>query len=282
MQQAEPQQTNQTFSILAQTTYAPVVASELRQQLSQWYSGLPSAIKFPLGSDPILDPRKAFLRAQYYSALCIVHWSFIVRLLTEVPQDPTERDQMVEEGRKCLSYAVLYAHAIESSMLHRHVMLFANMVGYVICRLTRLSNYHPSIPPTPHHSSTLTKFGPKRLYGQTLILISTSNLHLTHPSLHHLRVPSTEEAIHKALYMFEIWKDNPSIAATVGRLRVLVDAAGISSPYSTPDVVRHNCGGGLVGSSPLAGDSGSPGSGAVSVTRIGLRGQRTWGGDYAG
>ena len=111
--------------------YQPLVVSELHCQLARWYDGLPPAIKFPMGTTPIVDPQKAFLRAQYYAVQLVQYWSFMVRLLTGPAESEELRRQLMEGAAKALEYAVLYIGAMESSIRDRHVMLFANHVGYV-------------------------------------------------------------------------------------------------------------------------------------------------------
>lgn len=116
-------------SIAGYTRYAPVVAFELCSQLSEWYSNLPSALRFPLGSTPILDPQKAFLRAQYYSILCITKWPFITRFVAQMPDFRGEQDILISQGRECLESAILYIYTIETIMHFRHMLVFPNFIG---------------------------------------------------------------------------------------------------------------------------------------------------------
>jgi hypothetical protein len=55
------------------TTYAPRVSEELVTQLEQWHAHLHPSVKFSLGTEPLLDSQKAFLRAQYYATLIQAH-----------------------------------------------------------------------------------------------------------------------------------------------------------------------------------------------------------------
>jgi hypothetical protein len=115
--------------IAGYTRYAPVVAFELCSQLSEWYSNLPSSLRFPLGSTPILDPQKAFLRAQYYSILCITKWPFIMRFVAQMPDFRGEQEMLISQGRECLESAILYIHTIETIMHSRHMLVFPNFIG---------------------------------------------------------------------------------------------------------------------------------------------------------
>jgi hypothetical protein len=123
---------------LSYTTYAPLIAQELLTQLDEWYKRLPSRIKFPMGTEPILDLPKAFLRCQYYSILFVIHWAAVVQLLTKEPPHAQERNHLLSLAAKAIEYGVIYLTASESLMMERHVMLFADFVGYVFIRFTLL------------------------------------------------------------------------------------------------------------------------------------------------
>jgi hypothetical protein len=111
------------------TIYAPVVAFELCTQLAEWYSNLPASLRFPLSSETILDPQKAFLRAQYYSILCITKWPFIVRFAALQPDFRGEQELLISQGRECLDSAIKYIHTIETIMQFRHMLVFPNFLG---------------------------------------------------------------------------------------------------------------------------------------------------------
>jgi hypothetical protein len=119
-----------------QTRYAPVLSFELCSQLSQWYANLPPALSFSLdlSSAPsiTLDPQKAFLKAQYYSILCITKWPFIVRFVAQHPDFRGEQELLVREGRDCLESAMRYIDTIEGLLNFRHMLVFPNFIGYVL------------------------------------------------------------------------------------------------------------------------------------------------------
>ena len=127
-----------------QTRYAPVLSFELCSQLSQWYANLPPALSFSLdlSSAPsiTLDPQKAFLKAQYYSMLCITKWPFIVRFVAQHPDFRGEQELLVREGRDCLESAMRYIDTIEGLLNFRHMLVFPNFIGYVL-PLTRSVAY---------------------------------------------------------------------------------------------------------------------------------------------
>ena len=114
------------------TLYAPVVAEEISSQMSQWYSHLPSQIKFPLGVAPLLDPHKVFLRGQYYSIKAGLNWSYVVRLLTHKVKDEAEHAKCLKAVAKSMEYATIAVSAVEPVMQERHLMLIGNLTGYVI------------------------------------------------------------------------------------------------------------------------------------------------------
>lgn len=59
----------------------------------------------------------------------MVHWPSIVRLATIDHLEISEREQLIAEGRECLSWAVKYIYSIEKLCLSRHLMLFSHFAG---------------------------------------------------------------------------------------------------------------------------------------------------------
>ncbi len=112
------------------TRYAPVITFELRAQLSQWYSNLPPSLRFPLGRTPILDPQKAFPRAQYYSIIVITCWPFIVRFVAQHPDFRGEEELLVSHGKECLESCTLFIDTLESIMHCRNLMVYPNILGF--------------------------------------------------------------------------------------------------------------------------------------------------------
>ncbi|KAK6379463.1 hypothetical protein LTS17_006381 [Exophiala oligosperma] len=64
--------------------YAPIVASELNYQLDEWYHHLPSALKFPRGTEGEARDHRGlvlFLRTQYYSCMTSIYWPAIYKVI---------------------------------------------------------------------------------------------------------------------------------------------------------------------------------------------------------
>lgn len=108
------------------TIYAPRVSQELLSQLQQWYLHLHPSVKFSLGTEPLLDIQKAFLRSQYYAALFQIYWPYVVQFLTcppEAPDDP-ETTIILEAIKKAIDWAVMYLNSVESLLQDRFIMIF--------------------------------------------------------------------------------------------------------------------------------------------------------------
>ena len=115
-----------------QNTHRPVVANVHQEQLTAWYDNLPPGLKFSLGTTPVLDPHKAFLKGQYYCILVIANWSFVVRLIANEPMDKDRKVYITKYGKECIEAIYFYVHAVQRMMMFRQVMLFANFYGYVV------------------------------------------------------------------------------------------------------------------------------------------------------
>lgn len=114
------------------TSYEPLVTEEIGAQMFRWYDHLPHSIKFGQGHAPILDPQKAFLRAQFYSVLFVSRWTSVIQLFTPSSTPHQNDPSLLERASQALEYGVLYIHAVESSVNERHVLLFANFIGSAI------------------------------------------------------------------------------------------------------------------------------------------------------
>ncbi|OAA68869.1 Zn(2)-C6 fungal-type DNA-binding domain protein [Cordyceps fumosorosea ARSEF 2679] len=91
---------------LAETSssLAPVVA-ELDYQLTQWYEGLPPALRFSFArARPLRDPVQTVLKLRYHACKVIIYRPYVRRVL----RDPRAvSDPVVREGcRKCLDASV--------------------------------------------------------------------------------------------------------------------------------------------------------------------------------
>lgn len=173
------------------TLHRDAVVNEIVLQLQQWYGYLPAQIKFPMTLGPLMDSHKVFLRAQYYAVVGVLHWSFVVRLLTSPPRDEQEHAACLKAGRQCLESCILHVHTVESLMQERHLMLFANISG-----LNCVAN----------------------------LLVCTYNI----PALRSIQPPQQEDAIRKARNMLAIWSSSPIIASYVSQIDRLMTDRGIN------------------------------------------------------
>jgi hypothetical protein len=111
------------------TIYAPRVSEELTAQLEQWYAHLHPSVKFPLGTEPLLDVQKAFLRAQFYAALVQVHWPYVVQFLTNPPKDLNDPEavSMLKSAEETIRYAVLHLNTVEGLLQDRFLLVFTSL-----------------------------------------------------------------------------------------------------------------------------------------------------------
>ena len=166
------------------------VVQEIILQLQQWYDYLPGQIKFPMNVAPLMDSHKVFLRAQYFAVVGTLHWSFVVRLLTTLPQDEKDYAVHLEAGAKCLDGAVMHVHAVEPLLQERHLMLAANITGLHCC---------------------------------VNLLLCAYNV----PVLTSIQHPEQAEAIHKGRNLLANWASSPVVAVYVERLDALMMAKGL-------------------------------------------------------
>ncbi|KAK5309093.1 hypothetical protein LTR93_012261 [Exophiala xenobiotica] len=172
------------------TLYAPIIVEELSTQLTEWYRHLPPGIKFSLTSDALYDPHQAFLRTQYYSLICAINWSFVVRLFILDPGDGDDMDRVHKCAKRSLEYGVLYIDSVQYLLQERDPMLFANLKGTNWISMLLLCTYKA-------------------------------------PKLRAIAPPLAASAIQKGYALLGIWASNPGIAANLHRLEILMRAAGI-------------------------------------------------------
>ncbi|PYH41884.1 putative C6 finger domain protein [Aspergillus saccharolyticus JOP 1030-1] len=80
------------------------VASELDFQLSQWYEGLPQAVRFPLSSQPASNSVQTVLRLRYFACRTIIYRPYILAVLQH---EQISADPMVRECcRRCLDATI--------------------------------------------------------------------------------------------------------------------------------------------------------------------------------
>lgn len=172
------------------TVFAPVIALELHKQLVTWYQHLAPMLKFPIESSVVLDPHKAFLRAQYFSILAVTKWTFVLRMLDVDQTDHINPETLISEGRQCLESAISYISTLEVLMFTRHLLLVVHLKG---------------------------------LYTITVMLLSIYRV----PQLTEIMVPGIEQAVERTLEMMSIWEKNPSVAVAMERLRSIMMQVGM-------------------------------------------------------
>ncbi len=91
----------------ASTTYAPVVAMELRNQIDDWFHHLPTSLRFPPDHSLLFDKRRAYLRCQYHALIAVVFWPFVARskepLFRGKPADDDESERVQRGASECLN-----------------------------------------------------------------------------------------------------------------------------------------------------------------------------------
>lgn len=172
------------------TVFAPVIALELHKQLATWYQHLAPMLKFPIESSVILDPHKAFLRAQYFSILAVTKWTFVLRMLEIDQIDHNNQETLISQGRQCLESAIGYISTLEVLMFTRHLLLVVHLKG---------------------------------LYTITVMLLSIYRV----PQLAEIMVPGIERAVERTLEMMSVWEKNPSVAVAMERLQNIMTQVGM-------------------------------------------------------
>ncbi|OCK73831.1 hypothetical protein K432DRAFT_430370 [Lepidopterella palustris CBS 459.81] len=167
-----------------------MVLEVLRQQISQWYDGLPPNIKFPEDTTSLLDPQKAFLRTQYFALRWVITWPAVVRILTKEPDDENQHAELLRFSSEALHYLIAHVLSAESLLQERHQMLFANLLGTYYSTMILLTIYHA-------------------------------------PILDFVRTPATRAAICKGHAMLSIWAANPGVASNIRRIEEQMIRCGL-------------------------------------------------------
>ncbi|EXJ80115.1 hypothetical protein A1O1_08257 [Capronia coronata CBS 617.96] len=142
---------------MGKTTYAPIVAAELRTQLEQWHTHLHPSVKFS-GTEPLLDPQKAFLQAQYYAAHCQINWTYVLRILTAPPSDweSEESISMLNSAELAIQYAILHLRSLEALLQDRHLMLFTNQIScFAFTTMLLCTVDHPKLMQCQHPPTSM-------------------------------------------------------------------------------------------------------------------------------
>jgi hypothetical protein len=102
--------------------HAPIVTSELRKQVTEWYAHLPPAIRFPLDSTPLFDLRKSYLRGQYFCLFILMGWPPVLSIL-EAGEHEVSADASVtaEQAKQCISSCALLLTTAEEMLSRRNL-----------------------------------------------------------------------------------------------------------------------------------------------------------------
>lgn len=192
---------NQMFSI-----FEPLVAQEVSAQVTNWHARLPEMLRFSLDEgvpmQPILDPQKGFLRAQYYAVQTTLFWPYVVRMLsgstadaavrgpTSAPAETMEPDQVARLAAKSLRYAVVHMAAVEPLLRFRHLMLLADQTG---------------------------------TYTITMLIASAYGAE----ALREVQHPRMREAIVMGWRFLKVWEGNPGLRARAARIERIMREKGI-------------------------------------------------------
>lgn len=116
--------------------YLPVIATELRKQLDDWYNHLPAPVTFPLDTSPLFDLRRAHLRGQYFAIIIIMYWPFVLRYLqlasrrlTSEALDNSESILVNEKVKECLECCRVFLDATEGILMQKTFCAHLNLRG---------------------------------------------------------------------------------------------------------------------------------------------------------
>jgi hypothetical protein len=104
---------------------ASVIINELRNQAREWYQHLPKTISFPLDATPVLDPRKSFLRGQYFALFVVMNWPAVLQVMEygampdESVVDPETLASTRERAQDCIRSAMLYISVADEQLMGR-------------------------------------------------------------------------------------------------------------------------------------------------------------------
>ncbi|PGH26766.1 hypothetical protein AJ80_01530 [Polytolypa hystricis UAMH7299] len=106
---------------------SPILTTELRKSIWDWYCHLPPALWFPLEPTPLFDTRKAFLRAQYFSLFVLIGWPSVLWLL-ELPSADVEDikgssyyERAKSDAKDCISKCALLLESSDEVLSRRNL-----------------------------------------------------------------------------------------------------------------------------------------------------------------
>jgi hypothetical protein len=95
--------------------------------VTEWYSHLPPALKFPLDSTPLFDLRKAYLRCQYIAMFVLMGWGSVLKLLElgehgiKMQETSAEMTIMKKQAKECIGSCALYLAASDEILSRRNL-----------------------------------------------------------------------------------------------------------------------------------------------------------------
>ncbi|KAH7029313.1 uncharacterized protein B0I36DRAFT_130832 [Microdochium trichocladiopsis] len=175
--------------------YAPVVTAELRRQTQAWYDRLPPALRFSLviapAPPPLFDPRKNFLRGQYFCMFVVLEWASVLRVMEahsrgqgggggglsvvggdEEGTSPARRssDKLAvarAEARDCIVHTVAYLRCAEEQLARWKMPVyivtwasFALLAKLLICYRSPALAYIPETTQPEHIADALAMLRP--------------------------------------------------------------------------------------------------------------------------
>jgi hypothetical protein len=107
--------------------HAPIITTEVRNTVTEWYAHLPPALKFPLDSSPLFDLRKAFLRGQYIAMFVLMGWGSVLKLLElgehgiKAQDSSAEMSIMKKQAKEGIASCALLLAASEETLSRRNL-----------------------------------------------------------------------------------------------------------------------------------------------------------------
>ncbi|KXJ90615.1 hypothetical protein Micbo1qcDRAFT_226601 [Microdochium bolleyi] len=156
--------------------YAPVVTAELRRQTQEWYDRLPPAVRFPLDDAPLFDPRKNFLRGQYFCMFVVLEWASVLRVMEAHSRGegagPARRiDEKLAmartEAQDCIRNTVIYLRCAEEQLARWKMPVynviwtsFAFVAKLIICYRSPALAFVPETAEADHITNALSMLQP--------------------------------------------------------------------------------------------------------------------------
>jgi len=116
--------------------YLPIMATELRKQLDDWYNHLPAPVKFPRDTSSLFDLRRSHLRGQYFAIIIIMNWPFVLHYLqsaltstTDEPFDLSDKLQVCERVKEYFEFCCIFIKSTEEILMQKTFCAHLNLRG---------------------------------------------------------------------------------------------------------------------------------------------------------